>query len=199
MTASTRPDTPPLAPVRAWRKRPVTIEAVQWDGTAAGATPIIEWVLDGDGTARFHEQIPAFVTGDREEHPAVPAHLAIDVVGGVASAEPGDWIIRGVEGEFYPCPRTVFEATYEPADALESRECTDPECAYFGQPHLAAFPHRHTEELRGRGRERDSAVFQAGMKLGRLIALRNRWRQHEVSVEEFTERAVAILDGEASL
>jgi hypothetical protein len=27
----------------------------------------------------------------------------------------GDWIIRGVEGEIYPCKRTIFEATYERA------------------------------------------------------------------------------------
>ena len=30
--------------------------------------------------------------------------------------EYGDWIIRGVKGEFYPCKPDVFEATYEPAD-----------------------------------------------------------------------------------
>lgn len=30
--------------------------------------------------------------------------------------EPGDWIIKGIKGEFYPCKADVFEATYEPAD-----------------------------------------------------------------------------------
>jgi hypothetical protein len=29
---------------------------------------------------------------------------------------PGDWIIKGVKGEFYPCKPDIFEATYEPAD-----------------------------------------------------------------------------------
>jgi hypothetical protein len=29
-------------------------------------------------------------------------------------ASPGDWIIRGVKGEFYPCKPDIFEATYEP-------------------------------------------------------------------------------------
>jgi len=32
-------------------------------------------------------------------------------------AEPGDWIIRGVKGEVYPCKPDIFEATYEPVDA----------------------------------------------------------------------------------
>ncbi len=30
-------------------------------------------------------------------------------------ADPGDWIIRGIKGEFYPCKPDIFEATYEPA------------------------------------------------------------------------------------
>jgi len=30
-------------------------------------------------------------------------------------ADPGDWIIRGVQGEFYPCKPDIFDATYEPA------------------------------------------------------------------------------------
>lgn len=33
-------------------------------------------------------------------------------------ALPGDWIIKGVKGEFYPCTSDIFEATYEPADNL---------------------------------------------------------------------------------
>lgn len=32
-------------------------------------------------------------------------------------ASPGDWIIRGVQGEFYPCKPDIFEATYEPVGA----------------------------------------------------------------------------------
>lgn len=32
---------------------------------------------------------------------------------GVTHASPGDWVIRGVKGEFYPCKPDIFEATYE--------------------------------------------------------------------------------------
>jgi hypothetical protein len=81
-----------------YRKKPVVIEAFPWDGTAEGARPIINWVLDGDGVARYH---------------ATPAAIAIDTLEGVITASPGDWIIRGVQGEHYPCKPDIFDATYE--------------------------------------------------------------------------------------
>ena len=49
--------------------------------------------------------------------------LDINTLEGVMKAMPGDWIIKGVKGEFYPCKPDVFEATYEPVDAmLEEKE-----------------------------------------------------------------------------
>jgi len=41
--------------------------------------------------------------------------ISIPTLEGVMTASPGDWIIRGVKGEFYPCKPDIFEATYEPA------------------------------------------------------------------------------------
>ena len=38
----------------------------------------------------------------------------ITTLEGVMHASPGDWIIKGVKGEFYPCKPDIFEATYEP-------------------------------------------------------------------------------------
>ena len=35
---------------------------------------------------------------------------------GMITAQPGDWIIKGVNGEFFLCRPDIFEATYEPAD-----------------------------------------------------------------------------------
>ena len=40
--------------------------------------------------------------------------LSIDTLEGRMRADPGDWIIQGVKGEFYPCKPDIFEATYEP-------------------------------------------------------------------------------------
>lgn len=88
-----------------FRKRPVEVEATRWDGTVADATRIIDWVLGGGGTARYVDE------GGQ------PASLHIDTLEGpIHWANEGDWIIRGVAGEFYPCKPDIFAATYEPRE-----------------------------------------------------------------------------------
>ncbi len=89
-----------------YRKKPVIIEAKRWYGTAEGATKIIQWVLDNGGTARYHDKDDDFPN-------ELPSQLAIDTLEGTMLASPGDWIIQGVQGEFYPCKPDIFEATYE--------------------------------------------------------------------------------------
>ena len=77
-----------------FRKKPVEIEAWQWDGNAAvDARP--DWVRAGGYQ----------MTTDRE--------LVIPTLAGVRYAAPGDWIIRGALGEIYPCKPHIFEATYD--------------------------------------------------------------------------------------
>ena len=46
--------------------------------------------------------------------------IEIDTLEGVMTAHIGDWIIRGVAGEFYPCKPDIFAATYEPAEKPET-------------------------------------------------------------------------------
>ena len=41
------------------------------------------------------------------------SYFTIETLEGVMRADPGDWIIRGVQGEFYPCKPEIFAATYE--------------------------------------------------------------------------------------
>lgn len=83
-----------------FRKKPIVIDAMQWDGTAEGATPVIDWILTtGQHAARYHEE-----------------YIAIDTLEGTMRATAGDWIIRGVQGEHYPCKPDIFAATYEPAN-----------------------------------------------------------------------------------
>lgn len=82
-----------------FRKKPVEIQAMQWDGTAESATAVIDWVLaTGTRCARLHDETRT---------------LAIDTLEGTMSASPGDWIIRGVQGEHYPCKPDIFSATYD--------------------------------------------------------------------------------------
>jgi hypothetical protein len=47
---------------------------------------------------------------------ASPEHIEIKAIEGPLRASLGDWIIKGVKGEFYPCKPDIFEATYDPAD-----------------------------------------------------------------------------------
>jgi hypothetical protein len=51
---------------------------------------------------------------DKGVHTCDYRSLEIETLEGVMTAQPGDWIIRGIAGEFYPCKREIFTATYEP-------------------------------------------------------------------------------------
>jgi hypothetical protein len=48
-----------------------------------------------------------------EDGQTTHAQIDIATLEGVMSALVGDWIIRGVQGEFYPCRNDIFQATYE--------------------------------------------------------------------------------------
>lgn len=84
-----------------FRKKPVVIEAVQWTG---------------ENKTEIQSFCPVIQDGAPFKTPA----LFIDTAEGVMRADVGDWIIRGVKGEFYPCKPDIFAATYEPADAALS-------------------------------------------------------------------------------
>lgn len=84
-----------------FRKKPVVIEAMQWDGTNYG--PVVEFLGDNDF-------LGASVGPGFDE-------IVLASLEGPMTASLGDWIIRGVKGEFYPCKPDIFEMTYEPADA----------------------------------------------------------------------------------
>lgn len=84
-----------------YRKLPVEIEARQFDGTVESANHALGWIGSNGGDAkRAHATRPEL-------------GLVIHTLEGDMRAEPGDWIIEGVEGEFYPCKPDIFTATYE--------------------------------------------------------------------------------------
>ena len=82
-----------------FRKKPVVIEARQFLGTLDSCLSLRQWI----GADGGHEQVGESLT------------LVIHTLEGDHRADPGDWIIRGVKGEFYPCKPDIFAATYEPA------------------------------------------------------------------------------------
>lgn len=85
-------------------KKPVTIEARQFDGTRESVARIICWMQDS-GSDRN-----AFMTKDD----CVGIVFVIPTLEGNHRANTGDWIIKGVKGEFYPCKPDIFKQTYEP-------------------------------------------------------------------------------------
>ena len=93
-----------------YRKKPVITAAMRWDGTAQEATAIIDWALSNDVSIHFRcrDQSGECHTGEVGTH-----DLAIPTLEGTMLANPGDWIVRGTEGEFYPCKPAAFEATFE--------------------------------------------------------------------------------------
>ena len=76
-----------------FRKRPVVVEAMQFDGTIGSASDIMRWsgcvvaVIDG--------------------------RLVVPTLEGDMTASTGDWIIKGIAGEFYPCKPEIFAELYE--------------------------------------------------------------------------------------
>ncbi len=85
-----------------FRKKPVVIDAIQFLGNIT-CQEIYEFagieVPDGDPWP------PPFRFNDGK--------IYIKTLEGEMAASCGDWIIKGVKGEFYPCKPDVFQATYE--------------------------------------------------------------------------------------
>jgi hypothetical protein len=83
------------ATIRRYRKKPVVVEAVQL--TADNVGEVAEFVADSDAGY------------DRRSETSV----WIRTLEGEMRADTGDWVIRGVAREVYPCKPHIFEATYE--------------------------------------------------------------------------------------
>lgn len=90
---------------RKWRKKPVTIDAFK-----LGHDPMPDWFTDARSAGDIVTK-----NFDGRYHGG-PDEAAILTLEGIMKATFGDWIIRGIKGEIYPCKPDIFEATYEPAD-----------------------------------------------------------------------------------
>lgn len=84
-----------MIPAR-FRKKPVEIVAMRWMGSEESWSSITRWV---------GPDVRAISCAGRQ--------LAIETLEGRMVANPGDWVIRGIKGEYYPCKPDIFDATYE--------------------------------------------------------------------------------------
>lgn len=85
-----------------YRKKPVVIEAMQWMGNNL-------------------EELRRFAPEALR-----PQSMGIVTPEGVMTISEGDWVIKGVEGEFYPCKPSVFEASYD--EVSGSHRCRICQC-----------------------------------------------------------------------
>jgi hypothetical protein len=76
-----------------YRKKPVVIDAVKWTGENL-------------------DELRAFVP-EEFRHNKINQPMGIITLEGVMTVSEGDYIIKGVKGEFYPCKPDIFEMTYE--------------------------------------------------------------------------------------
>jgi len=83
-----------------FRKKPVVIEAIQWTGV--NTDEVLSFV---ECSASIRRKAYKRIDNNHE--------IVIETLEGDMTASKGDWIIRGVKGEVYPCKPDIFEATYE--------------------------------------------------------------------------------------
>ena len=86
-----------------YRKKPVVIEAIQWVGNN------LREVIDFTG---LHKSAARW-TWDEYRQVVQEEGLKIFTLSGAVRPEVGDWIVKGVAGEFYPCKPGIFDMTYE--------------------------------------------------------------------------------------
>lgn len=92
-----------------YRKKPVEVDAYKWEGSffVDGVNASPKWMQDA--------------LADRTAYLEGKGELYIRTLEGVHHASVGDYVIRSVKGELYPCKPDVFEQTYEPVSQWDGR------------------------------------------------------------------------------
>lgn len=119
--------------VQTYRKKPVKIEAWQlpvWGhpNNVGSERPspdspvfdVVKYVNECIAIAEWCGGISQMMLTDDEPSPndirdLYGSHMLVPTLEGQMIARPGDWIIKGVKGEFYPCKPEIFAASYESA------------------------------------------------------------------------------------
>ena len=84
-----------------YRKKPLVIYAVQFDG-------------EGPGGAAFSQLFNAGLISEEYTYDKETRTMALHDGGHIMVVDETDWVILGVRGEWYPCTDEIFQATYEP-------------------------------------------------------------------------------------
>jgi len=84
--------------MKKYMKRPVTIEAIQWTG---------------DNIKEVYDFAGASITIPYKDRNVNESKIVLHTLEGPINASVGDFIIKGIKGEFYPCRADIFEMSYE--------------------------------------------------------------------------------------
>lgn len=98
-----------------YRKKPIVVEAFRYDGDLMdinGNYYIPDWAIEA-----FEKDVLFY-----DEHNDYPFELFIKTLEGNHHVSVGDYIIKGVKGELYPCKSDIFEQSYEEIDNVEAQE-----------------------------------------------------------------------------
>ena len=91
-----------------YRKKPIVIEALRWYGI--NQREMFDFLTNYEKT---NEYMTNYDDNFYIDHTKVSGGLVIKTLEGEHIANIGDYIIKGVKGEFYPCKPDIFEETYE--------------------------------------------------------------------------------------
>lgn len=91
--------------VKQFRKKPVIIEAIQYDGTIKNVKKIFQWALDN--------RVETHIYHTEDNETGIPTGLFIETLEGTMRVNNGDYVIRGLKNELYPCKPDIFNQTYE--------------------------------------------------------------------------------------
>jgi hypothetical protein len=95
--------------IQMFRKKPVVIEAVQIH-RITDEESVTDYLARNEGIANWCGGVSHMLSNEADPH------FIIHTLEGDMKASAEDWIIKGVNGEFYPCKPDIFEKTYEPVD-----------------------------------------------------------------------------------
>jgi hypothetical protein len=86
-----------------YTKKPVDVEAIQWDGTSPEMYRILAWILENGNRASVRDGYPS----------QGPDTLLVETSGGYKSVVKGEWVIKEANGMFSVCQHEIFEKTFQ--------------------------------------------------------------------------------------
>lgn len=174
-----------------YTKKPVTVEAIQYTGAN------LREVLDFTGKhPRWGEWFKSFE--DYEAHVCSDrGAFKVLTLEGTMEALPGDWIIRGVKGEHYPCKPDIFAATYTRADLCASGQqvraltLSDLQAAHVARQYEWCPDQK--PDLSFRGNELGGECGEAQNVIKKLERERHGWRGSRDTVEHLAEELADVI------